>query len=75
MTKNVETATTTEENKLCVGLAKEIYEETNKERISAGNANNSKINSFFMVLYLLLSILKLYNVKILHQNFKKEISY
>lgn len=32
----VETATTTEENKLCVGLAKEIYEETNKERISAG---------------------------------------
>lgn len=34
--ENVETATTTEENKLCVGLAKEIYEETNKERISAG---------------------------------------
>lgn len=32
----VETATTTEENKLCVGLAKEIYEETNKERIAAG---------------------------------------
>lgn len=32
----VETATTTEENKLCVGLAKEIYEETNKERISVG---------------------------------------
>ena len=34
--ETVETATTTEENKLCVGLAKEIYEETNKERISAG---------------------------------------
>lgn len=34
--ENVETATTTEENKLCVGLAKEIYEETNKERVSAG---------------------------------------
>lgn len=34
--ENVEAATTTEENKLCVGLAKEIYEETNKERISAG---------------------------------------
>lgn len=34
--KIVETATTTEENKLCVGLAKEIYEETNKERVSAG---------------------------------------
>ena len=32
----VEAATTTEENKLCVGLAKEIYEETNKERVSAG---------------------------------------
>lgn len=32
----VETATTTEENKLCVGLAKEIYEETNRERVSAG---------------------------------------
>lgn len=32
----VETATTIEENKLCVGLAKEIYEETNKERIAAG---------------------------------------
>lgn len=34
--ENVEAATTTEENKLCVGLAKEIYEETNKERVSAG---------------------------------------
>lgn len=34
--ENVETATTTEENKLCVGLVKEIYEETNKERVSAG---------------------------------------
>lgn len=34
--ENVETATTTEENKLCVGLAEEIYEETNKERVSAG---------------------------------------
>ena len=34
--ENVETATTTEENKLCVGLVKEIYEETNKERIAAG---------------------------------------
>lgn len=33
---NVETAATTEENKLCVGLAKEIYEETNKERVAAG---------------------------------------
>lgn len=32
----VEAATTTEENKLCIGLAKEIYEETNKERVSAG---------------------------------------
>ena len=34
--ETVKTAITTEENKLCVGLAKEIYEETNKERISAG---------------------------------------
>ena len=34
--ENVETATTTEENKLCVGLAEEIYEETNKERVAAG---------------------------------------
>lgn len=34
--ENAETAITTEENKLCVGLAKEIYEETNKERVSAG---------------------------------------
>ena len=34
--ENVEAATTTEENKLCVGLAKEIYEETNKERVAAG---------------------------------------
>lgn len=34
--ESIETATTTEENKLCVGLAKEIYEETNKERVSAG---------------------------------------
>lgn len=35
-TVSVETAVTTEENKLCVGLAKEIYEETNKERVAAG---------------------------------------
>ena len=35
-TESVETAVTTEENKLCVGLAKEIYEETNKERVAAG---------------------------------------
>lgn len=34
--ETVKTAITTEENKLCVGLAKEIYEETNKERVSAG---------------------------------------
>ena len=34
--ETVETVITTEENKLCVGLAKEIYEETNKERIAAG---------------------------------------
>ena len=34
--ETVETVITTEENKLCVGLAKEIYEETNKERVSAG---------------------------------------
>lgn len=34
--ENVETATTTEENKMCVRFAKEIYEETNKERIATG---------------------------------------
>lgn len=34
--ENVESTTAPEEDKLCVGLAKEIYEETNKERVAAG---------------------------------------
>lgn len=35
-TESVEADTTAEENKLCVGIAKEIYEETNKARVAAG---------------------------------------
>ena len=34
--ENVESTTAPDEDKLCVGLAKEIYEETNKERVAAG---------------------------------------
>lgn len=34
--ETADATTVTEENKLCVGLAKEIYEETNRERIAAG---------------------------------------